>query len=168
MYYQAEEAKTRGTPVTRESFLAWKAKFDKEMAAKRVKEQEEKSKNFTPKEREEHRKFRGRLSGTITSPGLPKSQLKRCQENNYLNVAETGAMMNRLKKTEFLSTSPNTSALARGRRRMKGIVSILATVISGEGRAESGLVVCILVRMFSSISAATSGQESRDQSKRTG
>jgi len=60
---EAEEARTRGTPVTRESFLAWKLKFDKQMAAKRSKEQEEKLKNFTPKEREEYKKFQTRLSG---------------------------------------------------------------------------------------------------------
>ncbi|KAF9653104.1 RWD-domain-containing protein [Thelephora ganbajun] len=60
---EAEEAKTRGTPVTRESFLTWKVKFDKEMAAKRAKEQEEKLRNLTPKEREEHKKLQGRLTG---------------------------------------------------------------------------------------------------------
>jgi len=60
---EAEEAKTRGTPVTRESFLAWKFKFDKEMAAKRVKEQEEKLKSLTPKEREEYKRFQGRPTG---------------------------------------------------------------------------------------------------------
>ena len=68
--YQAEEARTRGTPVTRESFLAWKSKFDKEMTAKRAKVQEEKMKNLTPKEREEYKKFRGRLSGMIISPSF--------------------------------------------------------------------------------------------------
>jgi len=60
---ETEEAKTRGTPVTRESFLAWKVKFDKGMAAKRAKEQEEKLKNLTSKEREEYKKFQGRLTG---------------------------------------------------------------------------------------------------------
>ena len=74
--YQAEEAKTRGTPVTRESFLAWKVKFDKETAAKKAKEQEEKLKNLTPKEREEYKKFQGRLSGTIISLSIPSPSLK--------------------------------------------------------------------------------------------
>lgn len=60
---EAEEAKTRGTPVTRESFLAWKVKFDKEMAAKKARDQEGKLKGLTPKEREEHKKFQGRLTG---------------------------------------------------------------------------------------------------------
>jgi hypothetical protein len=57
--------KTRGTPVTRESFLTWKVRFDKVMSIKRAKEQEEKSKNLTPKEREECKKFQGRLTGAI-------------------------------------------------------------------------------------------------------
>ena len=47
---QTEEARTRGTPVTPESFMAWKIKFDKEMALKRVQEEEEKLKGLTAKE----------------------------------------------------------------------------------------------------------------------
>ena len=69
---QVEEAKTRGTPVTRESFLAWEAKFDKEMGAKRAKEQEERLKSLTPKEREEHKKFQGRFSGAIIFLSPPR------------------------------------------------------------------------------------------------
>lgn len=61
--YQADEAKTRGTIVTHESFLAWKARFDKELAAKKLKDQEEKLKNFSPKERDEYKKLATRLSG---------------------------------------------------------------------------------------------------------
>jgi len=60
---QAEEAKTRGTVVTPESFLAWKVKFDKEMSVKRLKEQEEKLKGLSPKEREEYKKLQTRLTG---------------------------------------------------------------------------------------------------------
>lgn len=60
---QAEEAKTRGTPVTPESFLKWKAKFDKELAVKKAREDEEKMKGMTPKEREEYKKLATRLSG---------------------------------------------------------------------------------------------------------
>jgi len=41
------------------------------MTAKRAKEQEEKLKSLTPKEREEHKKFQGRLTGTIISHNLP-------------------------------------------------------------------------------------------------
>ena len=135
--YQAEEAKTRGTPVTRESFLTWKVKFDKEMAVKRAKEQEERLKNLTPKEREESKKFQGRLSGIITQlPSLPRPQLKFFQVNNYSNVVETGQRTNRLKKTELLSTSPSMSAVTRWRRKTTGIVSISAIVIKDKGNVD--------------------------------
>ena len=60
---QAEEAKTRGTPVTVESFNAWKIKFDKEMAVKCAREEEERLKGLPPKEREEFKKLHTRASG---------------------------------------------------------------------------------------------------------
>ncbi|KAI0928802.1 hypothetical protein AcW2_004688 [Taiwanofungus camphoratus] len=60
---QAEETRTRGTPVTIQNFMTWKAKFDKEMAAKRAREEEEKLKGLSPKEREEYKKFATRLTG---------------------------------------------------------------------------------------------------------
>jgi len=68
MYHQyhspkAEEARTRGTPVTQESFLVWKVKFDKEMAKRKLTEQEERYRNLPPKEREEQRKIVTRLTG---------------------------------------------------------------------------------------------------------
>lgn len=64
--YQEEEARTRGTPVTVESFTAWKAKFDKEVAAKRAQEDEEKLRAMTSKEREEYKRLTSRLSGKLT------------------------------------------------------------------------------------------------------
>jgi hypothetical protein len=60
---QAEDAITRGTPVTVESFKSWKAKFDKELAIEKAREDEEKLKGLTPKEREEWKKVGTRLSG---------------------------------------------------------------------------------------------------------
>ncbi|KAJ6596868.1 RWD-domain-containing protein [Mycena vulgaris] len=60
---EAEEARTRGTPVTPESFTAWKIKFDQELAAARKAREDEKLRGFTPKEREETRRIVGRLSG---------------------------------------------------------------------------------------------------------
>ncbi|KAF8636465.1 hypothetical protein AX17_003281 [Amanita inopinata Kibby_2008] len=60
---EEEEARTRGTPVTSESFKAWKAKFDKETASKRVQEEEDRLKSMTPKEREEYKRLFSRLSG---------------------------------------------------------------------------------------------------------
>jgi hypothetical protein len=62
-YQQEEEARTRGTPVTVESFKIWKIKFDQELAVKKAKEDEEKMKGLTPKEREEFKKIGIRLSG---------------------------------------------------------------------------------------------------------
>lgn len=49
-----------------ESFKAWKAKFDAEQAAKKAKEDEEKLKGLTPKEREEWKRMGTRLSGPIS------------------------------------------------------------------------------------------------------
>ncbi|TFK54906.1 RWD-domain-containing protein [Heliocybe sulcata] len=60
---EEEEARTRGTPVTLESFLAWKKKFDQELASRKAKEEEEKLKAMTPKEREEYKKAQTRPSG---------------------------------------------------------------------------------------------------------
>jgi len=60
---EAEERRTVGTPVTVESFKAWKEKFDKELAIKKLHEDEEHVKNMTPKEREEWRKSGTRLTG---------------------------------------------------------------------------------------------------------
>ncbi|CAL1704789.1 unnamed protein product [Somion occarium] len=60
---EAEEARTRGTPVTLENFKAWKAKFDKELAEKKAKEDDEKLKALSLKEREEYKKLGTRLTG---------------------------------------------------------------------------------------------------------
>ncbi|KAH9484314.1 RWD domain-containing protein 1 [Psilocybe cubensis] len=60
---EEEEKRTRGTPVTIESFKAWKAAFDKEIALKKAQEEEERLKNLTPKEREEWKRASTRLSG---------------------------------------------------------------------------------------------------------
>ncbi|KAF8902109.1 ubiquitin-conjugating enzyme/RWD-like protein [Gymnopilus junonius] len=60
---EEEEKRTRGTPVTVESFKAWKAKFDKEMASKKGREEDERLKALTPKEREEWKRSQARLSG---------------------------------------------------------------------------------------------------------
>jgi len=60
---EAEEERTRGTAVTLETFHAWKARFDAELATRKAKEDEEKLKNLTPKEREEWKRAGTRLSG---------------------------------------------------------------------------------------------------------
>ena len=63
--HQAEEARTRGTAVTLDNFKAWKTKFDKELAARKAKEEEEKLKGMTAKEREEYKRLATRLTGSI-------------------------------------------------------------------------------------------------------
>ena len=70
---QAEERRTVGTPVTVESFKAWKGKFDKELAIKKLQEDEEHLRNMTAKEREEWKKFGTRLTGKVECP--PKKEL---------------------------------------------------------------------------------------------
>ncbi|KAF9246541.1 RWD-domain-containing protein [Melanogaster broomeanus] len=60
---EAEEARTRGTPVTIESFKTWKAKFDNEMAKKKLRNEEEKLRVLTPREREEFKRIGTRLTG---------------------------------------------------------------------------------------------------------
>ena len=49
--------------MTVESFKAWKLKFDRKIAAKKVQEEEDFLKGLTPKEREEWKKAGSRLSG---------------------------------------------------------------------------------------------------------
>jgi len=68
---QAEEARTRGTSVTIESFKAWKADFDKGMSQRKMRDEEEKLRALTPKEREEIKKIGTRLTG----PQLPTTSL---------------------------------------------------------------------------------------------
>jgi len=60
---EAEEARTRGTPVTPETFTAWKIKFDKELALKKTQEEEDRLRVLTLKEREEWKKLGTRLTG---------------------------------------------------------------------------------------------------------
>jgi hypothetical protein len=100
---QAEEALTRGTPVTIESFKTWKAKFDKEMLGKKSKEEEEKLKGMTPKEREEYKRVGTRLTGTdmplascfsnTVGANADHCNMCRSQAANSLNV--TGILRQR-------------------------------------------------------------------------
>lgn len=60
---EEEEARTRGTPITVSSFSAWKFKFDQELALKKAREDDEKMKGLSLKEREEYKKLATRLSG---------------------------------------------------------------------------------------------------------
>lgn len=88
---KAEEARTRGTPVTLESFKAWKVKFDKAMAVRRAREEDEKLKGMTPKEREEFKKIAFRLSGlkTFLDCRVCLTGLCLSQADSYSSVTRT-------------------------------------------------------------------------------
>jgi len=60
---EEEEARTRGTPVTVESFKEWKIIFDREASLRKMREEEEKLKSMTTKEKEEYKKIAVRLTG---------------------------------------------------------------------------------------------------------
>jgi len=60
---ELEEARTRGTPVTVESFRSWRAKFNREVAIKKAREEDERLKGLTPKEREEWKRIGTRPTG---------------------------------------------------------------------------------------------------------
>jgi hypothetical protein len=53
-----------------ESFRVWKVKFDQEMALKKARDNEEKMKGLSPKEREEFKRLATRATGIITSSSL--------------------------------------------------------------------------------------------------
>ncbi|KAF8323188.1 RWD-domain-containing protein [Clavulina sp. PMI_390] len=60
---EKEEARTRGTAVTPNSFAEWKKRFDVERAKLLAREDEEKMRTMSPKEREEFRRSKAKLSG---------------------------------------------------------------------------------------------------------
>jgi hypothetical protein len=67
---QAEAARTRGTPLTPQAFQEWRIRFTNELKQKRDKEEDERIRALPPKEREDVRKRRERLSGGSFPPFL--------------------------------------------------------------------------------------------------
>lgn len=86
--FQAEEARTRGTPVTPETFKAWKIKFDKELALKKAQEEDDKLRGLTLKEREEWKKLGTRLTGehSVLTSAILASQIEDMKGVNCLSV----------------------------------------------------------------------------------
>jgi hypothetical protein len=70
---QAEAARTRGTPLTPQAFQEWRIRFINELKLKREKEEDERIRALPPKEREDVRKRRERLSGKACSSSNPSS-----------------------------------------------------------------------------------------------
>lgn len=62
-YEEEEKKKTRGTPLTPALYSKWKDAFRAEMAAKKVKQQEDSIRALPAREREEWRKKNARASG---------------------------------------------------------------------------------------------------------
>ncbi|KAJ1308962.1 hypothetical protein OPQ81_004645 [Rhizoctonia solani] len=60
---EAEAARAKGTPVTAESFNRWRVKFIAEMKEIQEREEEEKLKGLTPKERDEWKKSKSKPTG---------------------------------------------------------------------------------------------------------
>lgn len=60
---QEEARKTRGTPLTKDLYIKWREAYRAEVAAKRVKAEEDRVRGLPAKEREEWRRRRDRLSG---------------------------------------------------------------------------------------------------------
>jgi hypothetical protein len=70
---QAEAARTRGTPLTPQAFQEWRIRFTNELKQKREKAEDERIRALPPKEREDVRKRRERLSGKACSSSNPSS-----------------------------------------------------------------------------------------------
>ncbi|GMK58301.1 hypothetical protein CspeluHIS016_0503330 [Cutaneotrichosporon spelunceum] len=62
-YEEAEAAKTKGTPVTREAYEKWRQAFMKELSERRTKNEEERVRALGAKEREDVRRKQARQSG---------------------------------------------------------------------------------------------------------
>lgn len=63
LFLQAQAARLRGTAVTAESFLEWKTRFLSEEKARKDKEEEDRLKSLAPKEREDFKRAKAKLSG---------------------------------------------------------------------------------------------------------
>ena len=64
---QAEAERTRGTPVTHDSFDQWRQRFTAELRVKREREEDERVKALPTREREDYRRKRERASGVWCS-----------------------------------------------------------------------------------------------------
>ena len=72
--------------MTVESFKAWKEKFDKELAIKKLQEDEEHLKNMTSKEREEWKKLGTRLTG---KSNVPEERIKLIRGVSRASIIRT-------------------------------------------------------------------------------
>ena len=62
-YEEAEAARTRGTPLTPDAFNKWRKQFMAELKEKREQQEADRVRALPPKEREEYKKKKDRLTG---------------------------------------------------------------------------------------------------------
>ncbi|KAG9125680.1 hypothetical protein FRC07_006650 [Ceratobasidium sp. 392] len=94
---EAEAARTRGTPVTVESFAAWKIKFMTEMKALQEREDEERLKTLTPKERDEWKKAKTKPSGRQL---FEKNRDLATSDANYIEEGVTSVDVTKYDRTD--------------------------------------------------------------------
>jgi hypothetical protein len=77
--------------VTIESFNEWKTRFDKGVSLRRMREEGEKLKALTAKEREEYKRIAARLTGGRVSPRLfgYRYEYFAFQDVNFLSATGT-------------------------------------------------------------------------------
>lgn len=144
---QAEEAKRRGTPVTVESFKAWKIKFDKEMDAKRAREEDEKLRGLVPKEREEHKKLHTRPTGEYSPRSIRSSHSSLIPYLCLKGANFSSAIGTLLHWTRILATRmpfPWTSAsmtATRWRKRKRTRIT-LRSATANNGEASRRAATC--------------------------
>ncbi|KAG8711860.1 hypothetical protein FRC09_020380 [Ceratobasidium sp. 395] len=94
---EAEAARTKGTPVTVESFGAWKIKFMAEMKELQEREDEERLKTFTPKERDEWKKAKTKPSGRQL---FEKNRDLATSDANYIEDGVTSVDVTKYDRTD--------------------------------------------------------------------
>lgn len=99
---EANAARLRGTVVTAESFLKWKQGFLKELRQKKDKEEEERVKSLPPREREEWKRSKGKLSGQYSSLHLVvrmRARVPRCCLAIRTDMTHSGCLFVRRSST---------------------------------------------------------------------
>ncbi|EIW68494.1 hypothetical protein TREMEDRAFT_63666 [Tremella mesenterica DSM 1558] len=82
-YEEVEAKKTRGTPLTRETFEQWRKGYMSELKIKREKEEEERVRGLPPKEREEWKRRKERPTGkTLFEVGGAMEDIKLYEEES--------------------------------------------------------------------------------------
>ncbi|QRV72834.1 hypothetical protein RhiJN_15722 [Ceratobasidium sp. AG-Ba] len=94
---EAEAARTKGTPVTVDSFKAWKIKFTAEMKGLQEREEEEKLKTLTPKERDEWKKSRTKPTGRQL---FEKNRDLATSDANYIEEGVTSVDVSKYDRTD--------------------------------------------------------------------